>query len=1639
MRSGIFRLHFTTGSGMLNGEHPDASARRAVVCRVFHDISEFINSPLKNAGNNNRVEIWVRDINGLTTNPATSNTLGLATSFYSIPNPPSSIIGGIADNEVWKTMTSGIDSYTNVGYQLFSTGGSFSLGYYHGLVALNFSNPTFNWNLSLGANPTSTQIDLYSVVLHEVTHALGFSSLIDENGNSKLGTNNRYYSRYDLHLRDFSNTQNLIVGNGLSQLYDFQFNTALNTNILHPNCSVTPPTSTNSQNIINCNSTVNFLGNNNVLIPTYTPDCFERPSSFSHFSNQCYTPLNTTDFFVMNSGLGQGIARRTISNEERNTLCDIGYSLNPTFGDISTLNFFNYQSTVCNGNNVVGINDGILNSNYTYQYTIGQPAINLNGLLNNDIGNNLNFEGLQDVYDNGSLIPITSGNNTTAPTFLTNTPGIHLLRYVPFDTVTQTRGNITYVYIFVFQQGLNCNVQPNSCNLIVNGDFEINNQQVNSISQINRACNWNGVSGTPDYFRVDAAGNLVDINCNYFGDQESSNNIGNAYAGLHVSRRISDNLAYFEVIRTELSSILMPNVNYQVSFDVSLAEQFSNRISNLQILLNATGFGFPGVLSVSDIGANDILQSNNSSVNNVNGWTRLTFNFNSGNGGQRFLYIGGITNEDINLTLSGLTVPQPCPPNPAPSNLVYNSTYYYIDNVSLVPADSIGTLTLPEQICITETLPDLTNFLNPAPDGGTFTGNGVTGNTFNASTAGVGTHTITYTYTNNLGCQTQITDTIIVVPGNNAGTLSGNQSISIGQTTTIASTLTGGIWSSNNNTIATVSNNGIVTGINDGTAVISYTVNTNSNCPPDIKTITITVQNPNPNCTNTTIWNGTTWSNGTPNNNSFLNTTVIFANNFTSTQDLFACSVEVVGNATVTFKHVGNVLNSNIGHTLTVNYEVKVNNGAALKFEDDASLVQISNATNTGVIEYTRRTPDITKFDYVYWCSPVANQLLYDLSPDTFWDKFYTFNPAIPNWVYTPSNTTYMQPAKGYIIRGPEQNVSPIPFFPSFIGVPNNGTFTTPVISSPSNLNLIGNPYPSALDINCFLTDPANAHLGGTVYLWAHNIPIDWSGSTQQGFPGSAIYNYNVNSYAAYNLMGGVGTGIVNISQGTFLTDRSLGKVAAGQSFFIETSVNGNANFKNSMRRGSDLGNNGQFYRAVATANPAEGSTCLPANRNRIWIQIRNLTSTPQQFKQTLLGFAPDATTASGLDRNYDAKAFVAEPYQINLYTLTTGNTQPLTIQGRQLASPFNVNEVIPLGFTCKVTGSSTIQIAASEFDGIFATQPFYLRETISPGVFAYYDIAYTPYEFTINSSIIDNTTRFAIVFTIPYQAQLLSTYWDSVTSLNATSSILANIVTGSQAYRWHIVRSDGAETYFDTTGRALILANVTPPGFVWYNTTYTIRVAVKVNNVWYPYWYPRNVTTNMPICNLTNCSGFTVSNKNTQIQCNIIYYIPGYDWEVKNNTTQETRTFQTTARQFTLNQTELTTPTGFITTNTQYSVKVRPLNVNGANNLAYSNACNFSTANALFKMMNNNIIFDFDVQVAPNPYKEGFEIKLTTNSDEDVELLVYDVLGKIIDKMNLSKKDLESLSIGKNYSSGVYSVKVIQGQETKTIKIIKQ
>ena len=73
-----------------------------------------------------------------------------------------------------------------------------------------------------------------------------------------------------------------------------------------------------------------------------------------------------------------------------------------------------------------------------------------------------------------------------------------------------------------------------------------------------------------------------------------------------------------------------------------------------------------------------------------------------------------------------------------------------------------------------------------------------------------------------------------------------------------------------------------------------------------------------------------------------------------------------------------------------------------------------------------------------------------------------------------------------------------------------------------------------------------------------------------------------------------------------------------------------------------------------------------------------------------------------------------------------------------------------------------------------------------------------------------------------------------------------------------------------------------------------------------------------------------------------------------------------------------------------------------------------------------------------PNPFSNTFNLNLTTVSNEMVQVNVYDVLGKVIENLKVEANGISSLSIGERYATGIYNVKVTQGDKTQVLRLIK-
>jgi hypothetical protein len=80
-----------------------------------------------------------------------------------------------------------------------------------------------------------------------------------------------------------------------------------------------------------------------------------------------------------------------------------------------------------------------------------------------------------------------------------------------------------------------------------------------------------------------------------------------------------------------------------------------------------------------------------------------------------------------------------------------------------------------------------------------------------------------------------------------------------------------------------------------------------------------------------------------------------------------------------------------------------------------------------------------------------------------------------------------------------------------------------------------------------------------------------------------------------------------------------------------------------------------------------------------------------------------------------------------------------------------------------------------------------------------------------------------------------------------------------------------------------------------------------------------------------------------------------------------------------------------------------------------------------------------FSVKAYPNPYTETFNLSLTTSSEDKVSVVVYDMTGRLIERREVRPSDMVEQQIGDRYPSGVYNVVVNQGEEVKTVRVIKR
>lgn len=504
-------------------------------------------------------------------------------------------------------------------------------------------------------------------------------------------------------------------------------------------------------------------------------------------------------------------------------------------------------------------------------------------------------------------------------------------------------------------------------------------------------------------------------------------------------------------------------------------------------------------------------------------------------------------------------------------------------------------------------------------------------------------------------------------------------------------------------------------------------------------------------CLESTTWNSGSWSNGLPSGGK----EVFFKDDYPNLTSANVCSCEIDEGKSVTLLE---------GNTLGIEFSYL--GLGTLILENTASLYQSDDdMINTGIIHLKRKTTPILKFDFTFWSSPVSNQKLIDLSPNTLFDKYYSYDYVLKSWRHEqPSNI--MEAGIGYDIRGPQEfsTTEPAIYEGVFKGIPNNGKINVE-IGVENAPNLIGNPYPSAMDADVFLTKNASK-LKGTLYFWTHNTPVT------NNF-------YSSNDYAAYNIVGGVATRPA-LSSGVS-NNAPDGTIAAGQSFFVRSSNAGTVEFNNSMRI---AGRNSSFFKPGK--NKDNNGNDNKIEKHRIWLDLKNKDGA---FKQILVGYVQGATNS--FDISYDAEPLNANQF-VDFYSIV--DNKKAVIQGRAL--PFAVTDSIVLGYKTDIDGDFTFSI--DHQDELFNDVNVFLEDKDLNTI---QNLKEAPYLF--NSKIGTFNSRFVLRYTNKtlgnpdfenLEKNLFVSVKNKVIKLNSSSEVISEVsiydVSGQLLYDKKKVRT---------------------------------------------------------------------------------------------------------------------------------------------------------------------------------------------------------------------------------------------------------
>lgn len=287
---------------------------------------------------------------------------------------------------------------------------------------------------------------------------------------------------------------------------------------------------------------------------------------------------------------------------------------------------------------------------------------------------------------------------------------------------------------------------------------------------------------------------------------------------------------------------------------------------------------------------------------------------------------------------------------------------------------------------------------------------------------------------------------------------------------------------------------------------------------------------------------------------------------------------------------------------------------------------------------------------------------------------------------------------------------------------------------------------------------------------------------------------------------------------------------------------------------------------------------------------------------------------------------------------------------------------------------------------------------------------------------------------TTPATATALSNCGQTLTLLSDV--IYANIVPHATGYRFRVTDPVNISNtqVIDRPIRDFRMSMVTAFQ-VQFGKMYNVDVAVKnTDGTYLPYGVVCNVTTPVfPTTSLqdSQCDDYPAPSNSTQLYA--ISY-PGaiaYAFQLSGPGLGSPVEVVKSTRSFTLNDF-----TGLVPGAT-YNVRVRLIfNVNDPAG-PYGKICTVTTPGMARQSVKPEMAFD--AVAYPNPFAGSFNIGVVSASNKDINVKVYDMTGRLLGNDDVKSTGIESFETGAGYPSGVYNVIVSQGENVKTLRLIKR